>query len=454
MSSTATFLSALPSFKSFKFTRVACALSLLACGQAFAVVDAPVREAIDAVNAKQPQKAYDLLQPLEATRAGDPDFDTAFGIAANEVGQFARAIFALERVLVIQPDNARARAELARALFAVGDNKNARKLLEETKAQGVPLSVNQTIDEFLQAIDKVDDAGKSSMRAYFEAVLGNDSNVNSGPNLSSFAVPLFGGAVFTLLPAAQKKSASYLQLAAGATGRVPLAPRWSFIGNAHTTLRRHANNASDYNLNQVDGSGGFSYRNERHEYSGVVTIGHTEIGGSTLRNLSGLTGEWTYRPDGTRQWGTYLQMANLSYPSQRVRDARRSVVGTSYANQLGSGLLYFAGGYTGREAIENKLFPHLGHRMTGLRVGFQMPIDGRWSAFGTASLERRTYGGQDPQFLVTRRDNQMDLTIGASWKFDEKWTLKPQVSINKNNSNVVINDSRRTTLSVVARYEF
>lgn len=421
---------------------------------AFAVVDAPVRQAVDLINAKQGQKAFDLLSRLETSRAGDPDFDAALGIAANEAGQHARAIFALERVLVIQPENARARAELARALFAVGDNKNARKLLEETKAQGVPLSVNQTIDEFLQAIDKVDDAGKTSMRTYFEAVLGNDSNVNSGPNLSSFAVPLFGGAVFTLLPAAQKKSASYLQLAAGATGRVPLAPRWSFIGNAHTTLRRHANNASNYNLNQFDGSGGFSYRNERHEYSGVVTVGHTEIGGSTLRNLSGLTSEWTYRPDGTRQWGTYLQVANLSYPSQRVRDARRSVVGTSYANQLSNGLLYFVGGYAGQESIDNKLFPHLGHRMTGVRAGFQLPLNAKWSTFGTASLERRSYGGRDPQFLLTRRDNQLDLTIGASWKFDEKWILKPQVSINKNGSNVVINDSRRTTFSVVARHEF
>ena len=100
---------------------LACALAFGLCAAAYAVVDAPVRDAMEAINTKQAQKAFDLLSPLEATRAGDPDFDAALGIAANEVGQFARAVFALERVLATQPENARARAELARALFAIGD---------------------------------------------------------------------------------------------------------------------------------------------------------------------------------------------------------------------------------------------------------------------------------------------------------------------------------------------
>ena len=433
---------------------LACALAFGLCAAAYAVVDSPVRDAMEAVNTKQAQKAFDMLSPLEATRAGDPDFDAALGIAANEVGQFARAVFALERVLATQPENARARAELARALFAIGDTANARKLLEETKAQGVPAAVNRTIDEFLQAIDKVDEAGKSSAKIHIETSLGHDSNVNSGPNGASFAVPALGGAVFTLLPAAQKTSASYVQAAAGVSGRVLLAPRWSFVGNAGASLRRHGNNASNYNIDQLDLAGGFSYREERHEFAGVLNLGHTTIGGAALRNLQGLTGEWTYRPDGTRQWGTYLQLANLSYPAQPIRDARRSVLGTSYAKQLGSGLLYYAGGYVGRESIDNALFPHLGHQLTGLRAGFQMPLSAQWSLFGTASFERRRYGGADPLFLIARRDSQTDLTIGASWKLNDAWTIKPQIAINKNNSNIVINDSSKTTVSVVARYDF
>ncbi len=434
---------------------LAFALALVFSSSAFAVVDAPVREAMEAINTKQAQRAFDLLAPLEATRAGDPDYDSAFGIAANETGQFARAIFALERVLAVQPSNARARAELARAMFAVGDTANARKLLQETKAEGVPDGVGRTIDEFLQAIDKLDEQGRPSARIHVEASYGHDSNVNGGPTVSSFAVPALGPALVTLLPAGLKTSSSYLNVAAGITGRVPLAPRWSFIGNASASLREHTRSAANaFDIRQFDGSAGASYREDRHEFSGVLTLGHTSIGGNTLRRLNGVTGEWTYRPDGNRQWGSYLQLTDLNYPSQTVRDAQRTVVGTSYATQTAGGGIWYAGGYFGREKQDNAAFPQLGQRLHGLRGGFQMPIAPKWSLFTSAALESRRYGGVDPLFLVTRKDTQLDLSIGTAWRATDNWRITTQVSFNNSNSNIVINESRKHVLSMTARYEF
>lgn len=421
---------------------------------AWAVVDAPVREAMQAIHAKQAQKAFDLLSPLEASRAGDPDYDLALGIAANETGQFARAIFALERVLAVQPGNARARAELARAMFAVGDTANARKLLQETKAEGVPEGVGRTIDEFLQAIDKVDEAGRSSMKMHVEAGIGYDNNVNSGPSSNSFAVPFFGGAIVTLLPAGQKTDASYLHLGAGISGRAILAPRWSFIGNANASIRKHGNNARAFDIEQIDGSAGVSYREERNEYSGVLNLGQTAIDGSTLRQITGFTGEWTHRPDGTRQWGTYLQISNLDYPSQPNRDARRIVLGTSYAQQFKSSMLYYVGGYAGRESVKSSLFPDLGHRIFGLRAGLQMPLNAKWSLFTSASVENRKYGGPHPLFLTVRNDNQLDLNVGAAWKITDQWRITPQINFNRSHSNIVVNDNSKSSVSVTVRREF
>jgi Flp pilus assembly protein TadD len=76
------------------------------------------------------------------------------GIAANETGQYTRAVFALERVLAVQPGNSRARAELGRALFSVGDTKASRQVLMETKQDDIPAEAAATIDQFLQAIDQ------------------------------------------------------------------------------------------------------------------------------------------------------------------------------------------------------------------------------------------------------------------------------------------------------------
>lgn len=433
---------------------LACALAFGLCTAAYAVVDAPVRDAMEAVNTKQAQKAFDLLSPLEAARAGDPDFDAALGIAANEVGQFSRAIFALERVLVAQPSNARARAELARALFAVRDTANARKLLQEVKQGDLPDGVHQTIDEFLQAIDKVDEQGRSSLKVFAETGLGHDSNVNSGPSQNSFAVPRLNNEIVTLLPAGQKTSANYLHMGAGVSGRAVISPRLSFIGSANAALRRHGNNASAFNLNQIDGNAGLSYRDERNEYAGVLNVSQANIGGTTVRRIFGVTGEWTYRPDGKRQWVSYVQLSNLDYPSQPVRDAKRSVLGTSYAFATDAGSVIYGGGYFGSEKVKNAAFAHLGQHLTGLRAGIQTPLNPKWSLFATAAYENRRYGGADPLFLITRRDNQVDLTLGAHWKFSENIKITPQLSLTRAGSNIVVNDYNKATFSVVARYDF
>ena len=84
-------------------------------GQASAEVDELVKQARVLLDRRQAKQAFQLLEPQEAARAGDPDFDTTMGIAANDNKQFTREVFALERVLSVQPENSRIRAELGRA---------------------------------------------------------------------------------------------------------------------------------------------------------------------------------------------------------------------------------------------------------------------------------------------------------------------------------------------------
>lgn len=161
-----------------------CALLLTAFlipNVAHAEMDALVRDALALADSGRAKEAYAMLEPFEVTRAGDPDFDTVFGIAANQSGEHARAVMALERATIVQPGNTRARAELGRAMFAVGDSKSARALLEQAKAQGAPAEAALTIDQFLRAIDVAEGLMQSSWRGYVEASIGHDSNISVGP---------------------------------------------------------------------------------------------------------------------------------------------------------------------------------------------------------------------------------------------------------------------------------
>lgn len=423
-------------------------------GPVHAEVDTLVRNARSLVEQGQARQAFDLLEPMEVSRAGDPDFDTVLGIAANETAQYTRAILALERVLSVQPDNARARAELGRALFAVGDTKAARTLLQETKAQGVPLEAAQTIDQFLQAIDRVEEAGRSSVKGYVEAGVGHDSNINSGPSQGNVAVPAFGGLVLTLNPSGVKTQAAYATLGGGLSGRYVIDPRWSLIGNASAAYRAHSGGNSQFDTSQIDLNAGASYRLERNEYSLVAQIGTFDVNNSRARKQTGLVGEWTHRFDGFRQFSAYLQLSRLHYPQQTLRDADRNVIGGSYAHLFRSGLLAYAGLYFGREKERSSGVAHLGHKLTGMRGGVQLPLSESLAVFTTLGFENRRFGAADPLFLVTRRDRQTNLNLGLSWVPAKSWRVTPQLALTNTSSNIPVADFDKRSVFVTVRRDF
>lgn len=421
---------------------------------ATALQDALVRDALLLTQTGQSAKAMEMLEPREAERAGDPDFDLVLGIAANETAQYTKAIFALERALSVQPDNPRTRAELGRALFAVGDNKAARRLLEETRGLGVPVEAAKTIDQFLQAIDRIDEAGRSSIKGYVEASIGHDSNVNSGPVNPNVVVPVLFNSVFVLPAAGVKSRASFASAGGGLSGRYIIDPRWSLIGNVTGNARANGNGQSQFNNGQLDATGGAAYRVERNEFSLVGQLGTYTVGGSRVRDISGVTGEWTYRFDGFRQISTYVQLNKLKYPLAPVRDADRTVAGVSYAHLFRSGMLAYGGLYFGKEDADAAGRGDLGHKVTGLRAGIQQPFSETLAAFATFGYETRRFNGVDPIFLVTRSDRQSNLNLGLSWIPVKAWRITPQLALTNTRSNIVIADYDRQVISVTARREF
>jgi tetratricopeptide (TPR) repeat protein len=431
-----------------------CATALLAAIPCHAEVDVLVRYAQSALTQGRSQQAFDMLDPKEVDRAGDPDFDLVLGMAANASAHYTRAIMALERVVAVQPDNAQARGELGRALFGVGDRKGARALLLESKLDGTPIVAGETIDQLLQAVDRVEASGQSSYKWYAEAIVGNDDNANAGPATRNLAVPAFGGAIVDIQPSGIATTARFFTAAAGISGRLVLDPRWSVIGNAFGSARRHTGDARPFDYLQVDVNGGMSYRVERHEYTLVAQYGVYDIDHARVRDSTGVVGEWTYRFDGFRQASIYGQFGRLSYPQQPLADTDRSVVGVTYAQISRTGLFGYGGAYIGRESERSPGAAHLGHHLAGWRAGLQHPLGPTLALFGTLSYERRNFGGADPLFLVQRRDRQSSASIGMSWVPAPSWRVTPQVAWTRTASTVPLADYDRQIVSVAVRREF
>lgn len=427
--------------------------AFLFASAAHAQADTLVRESLALVEQGKARQAFDQLAAVETERAGDPDFDTVLGIAANETGQFTRAVFALERALTVQPANSRARAELGRALFSLGDNQAARQVLQETRRENIPAEVTKRIDEFLQAIDRNEEAARSSIKVYVEISVGSDSNINSGPSNANVAVPALGGLVFTLSPSGVKLKDEFYSVGAGVSGRYVIDPRLSLIASAAGNFRFN-HDFNDFDTNQLDVSAGATYKVDKNEFAAVAQVGTYSADNRGVRDQRGLVGEWTHRPDGASQWSSYLQLSTLRYPGQSLRDAERYVLGTSYATAFRSGLLIFGGGYVGTEDERAAGVPHLGHRLAGLRTGLQQPINADVDLFASLGYERRRYGGPDPLFLVTRRDRQVNLGLGLTWVPAVSWRVTPQLSVLRTRSNIAISDFSKRVLSVTVRKDF
>ena len=121
---------------------------------AWAQADFSLARAQELVDARQAQAAYKMLAPHSDQYAGQPDFDYVFALACLDTGHVTEGVFALERVLAVNPEHPQARAELARAYLLLGELDAARKEFEAVKRSNVPKAVEPLIDGYLAEIDR------------------------------------------------------------------------------------------------------------------------------------------------------------------------------------------------------------------------------------------------------------------------------------------------------------
>ena len=152
---------------------------------------AMIRGAAELVKAEKSAEAYDQLAPMEARLAGNPDFDYVYGVAALDAGHPAQAVVALRRALNVRPDFHTARAELGRALAAMGDLAGAKREFETVRnISDLPPVARDALGRRVAAIDEaVANQNVKRYSGYLESSIGYDTNVNAGPADSTLLIP-------------------------------------------------------------------------------------------------------------------------------------------------------------------------------------------------------------------------------------------------------------------------
>lgn len=426
---------------------------LMMTGAAWA--DAVTDNARSLLDKGEAKAAYEMLEPLEPQRAGDPEYDFLLGLAALEIGKSTNAVFALERVLAVNPNHARARAEIARAYLALGETKTAKQEFETVKQQGIPPDVASTIDRLITAVERVEDEGRTTIRSYVEATIGHDTNVNSATAANGISVPAWGGPILTLNSASRQQSDTFTTLGAGLNVRHPLSREWALIGGLNGNKRMNNHHEDTFDTGQADGHIGVMRTYGKDVFSAVAQYNQLWVDNNRYREASGFTTQWQHNYDARTQSSLYVQYADLHYPSENERNAHRFVIGANFAHALqGFKTVFYGGAYLGEEVTKDDSFPHLGHFLFGARVGAQHELNRNLKAFANLSYEQRRYGAEHPLLLRTRVDGQWNFGVGMAWTPAKNWVVTPQFQYTHNRSNLAINHFNREVVSVTVRREF
>jgi tetratricopeptide (TPR) repeat protein len=423
----------------------------LLLSSALAQADQVTDKARALLDAKRAKEAYDLLRPLEAQRAGEIEFDYLLGISALDAGDAQGAVFALERVLAVNPNYLQARAEIARAYFVLGEKENARREFETVRQQGIPSEARFTIDKFLSALEPQ----TTQWRAYLEAALGYDTNVNSATGRGSIAIPAFGGAVGELSATARQQGSGFWGLGAGGSVNHALSDEWALLG-ALAAASKWNFSYTDFDTAQFDGSLGARWTSGPDSIIALAQGQNFKVGGDNFRNSVGGTVQWLHNFSQSQQFTLFGQFAALRYPDQQPRNANRYIGGIAYSQAFTARYspVLFASAYGGSEQETDSAYPWLGNTPLGLRVGGQLSLAEYAVLYSFLSYENRRYGGQDPLFLTTRTDNQFDARLGLAYTVVPKWVLTPQVAYTNNGSNIELYQYNRTVAGVTVRRDF
>ncbi len=427
------------------------AASLLLASSVAQAVDWETR-ARELLQSGKAGEAFELLQAQSAEYGGDPEFDLLLGMAANQADQPDQALFALERVLIAQPQNQRARLELAQAYQTLGDYDSTRRELAVLQTGHPPADIGSGAARLLAELDGRDTGQKTRQRAYLDLKFGNDSNVNSATSDTSVTLP--GGQIILLDDASRERDDEFIEAGFGASVEQPLSPThtlfFSVSGSQRNNLQEKA-----FNTRLLGLKTGLSLAQGQNQFRLSFQYDEYDVADRTLSHFKAIRPEWS-RPVSAQDWiSAYGQVGRITYSGQSSRGLDTLLFGGGWAHQFSAygGLLNLGTYYGNDDALRDN------GKFNG-RDYYGVSLDLRWTPiphhtpYITLFAQKTDYDAPHPDFAQTRSDDLYQAALGWRWQPDATWSFNAEARYNHNNSNISLFDYDRTLLTVGARYDF
>ena len=421
-------------------------------------------------------EAYALLEPLESAQAGNIAFDYLFGTAALDSGHPDRATIAFERVLLVNPNFAGARLDLARAYFAMGSDDLAKAELDAVLQANPPQNVRSVVTRYLEAIEQRKKKDQPQLAGYVEAGAGTDSNITAvttdftGAVLQAYNFPNVqptGNSV--------KREGTFSQAAAGAEYTRPLQdyPGLAWYAGGDARERHYYSNNAAFDTQQLDVRGGLAYtlganlfkagvQDQRYFQEGAAPPAADGTQVTNDRKTLGYALEWRRVIAPGRQLGAFAQFNEQRFLTNNAQDIDQTLYGLQLINAFqarGNPLVLLALFQSRDRALRPQNVAgttDVSKTVTGARAYAQYTVHEPFDVFASLGHTERQDDSMFSRSTVIGygKDRTFDVTLGINWRFAPAWMLRFQGTTTENRSNIALYEYSRTELSVNLRRDF
>ena len=341
------------------------------------------------------------------------------------LGMPRKAVEQFEAILVTRPDLTRVRLELASAHYAAGFDEKAKRHFELSLADGLPSSVENAVEGFINTID----ARRRWSLHLSGAIL---PETNAVRRTGSRTVQI-GGATFRLNEDAREASGVGAQLAGGAA----FSPRIADDVRGHFALSTAAKlyEKSQWNDISLIGETGLTRLFDGGALSGGLRLGRRWAGSEGFQSS---VGPWASFERRTSRRVRVRLRTNVDYRNHDERDdldGWRIAVNSSVRYALDSRTVLEAGPYF--DAVDARK-EHRSSRMAGISGGVSRAFQNGIFVSISASVQSQRYRAADPLFGTRREDTAARLSIKVVNRSLKFGGFAPYVgySYEKNRSNI------------------
>ena len=396
------------------------------------------------------KQAYALANTYIDEFEGDPAFDFSYGVAAVDSGNPSEGVFALERVLLIEPDNHLATLELARGYFFLEQYDLAHQLFTDVLTLNPPALVQARIHSYLKQITERTQVVDTRFKGFVELWAGYDSNINSGPDTETNVVILSNDAL--------SHSDQYNQVRVGGSVDHDYAVSGSLFFSANVDARYyHTESEQDYKSFNL--AGGHRWNLDQQQYQIGFSAQKYVLDNEDYRDMLGANLGWNKQLGANALLRTSFSIYSLSYDHSADKDSTQMLLSSNYlyAGKSAWNPIWFVGVFFGDENpdVSNPVSDALTNRkFYGMNGGVQLSPNTNLTITPSLVYQASRYRGEDWIYKVKRSDDYSALNLNAEWTLQKNWTLMMNYNYAVADSNIELYEYDRQQVMFGLRYNF